>query len=1062
MASSLGRFFSRVPSTAVSLTRRSTSVLLRSIPRDWNERLGRGYRSSTAVALCDKEGGKVLHTPLTTVDPQLVHPPFARYVHACSLPATADAQLVYTSGQLGIRPDGSIPPTIQAQTKVALENIAHVLAAASPDGEGGLSHVLRLNAYVTDRAHLPGYMEARDEILGDLPPTASTLMIVSGFARPEFLVEIEAVAAVPTSPSTRPLRSSRTSVTRTPPGQPPRRSLSMAATRTTRASRHSATTTITTTTRRHLHQDRVAPAAVEAFLDDVRAHKISVLAASDEDENSRREIKRRSKDFYWYSPILKPLLRNRVADLVVLPASEEEVVAVCQAASQHGVPLTTRGAGTGNYGQAVPLRGGAVLDLSRLDRIEMVDAHAGIVRAGAGAKLADIESLARQYGWELRQHPSTRQQATIGGFVAGGSTGHGALLHGGLAEDGAILGLRVVTAEAEPRVLELQGRNVFPVVHAYGTNGIITAVDMPLARAQPWTDATVVFASLREASAFALDVANAPGIVKRAVSVYQAPIPHWCLDADALLHAPDVIYTDAHVDPEKRHVCTVQCSSTSVGAMERLALERGGQVTRIIASEEAPRPYYEFGWNHTTLHAIKKNKATTYLQAVLPPETALDLVDTISNEFDTSELMQHLEVVNFQGRMGFASLSLLWPHGDDMDSKNQRLRDILKWHEDNGMPVFDPHTYILEDGGMKQTDWAQLGFKHGVDPMGILNPGKMRAYEEHTATEMDLAGARGAFTAARRLANTSTVGGGSALSSVSPKNATMAPKVEEPTKPRSRLWAEWSTADFASLDVQEAVAVLPIGAVEAHGPHLPLGVDAMHNKDLLARALAKLPSDITVLALPAMEVGVSCEHHGFAGTLELSAETALAAWCDIGASVARAGIRKLVIYNSHGGNHALAEVVARQLRLKHGMLCVLAMNLSQGFTPEVAGLFSSDEARYGIHGGAVETSLMMHLRPHLVTSPAAEDFGSGAALQPPDAALQIHGIGFNNKTGWLSHDLHPAGVVGAAASESTADKGALLADACVEGLVKLLVEVHASNVDEMLGNTPRYPPQGKY
>ena len=316
---------------------------------------------------------------------------------------------------------------------------------------------------------------------------------------------------------------------------------------------------------------------------------------------------------------------------------------------------------------------------------------------------------------------------------------------------------------------------------------------------------------------------------------------------------------------------------------------------------------------------------------------------------------------------------------------------------------------MRKDGGMKQTDWAQLGFKRRADPTGVLNPGKMRAWEEGKATT-EASDPRGAFAAAYRVADTSSVGGGggaaeATASSAAALSAAMAggttaasstaaaADASPPSRPSSRYWAEWSTDDFANADLSGAVAVLPIGAIEAHGPHLPVGVDAMHNKArlllcslpplltsraprlslsltlsppviaschgllsspprvplqaLLTRALEALPSDALVLALPPMEVGVSCEHASFAGTLELSAETAAAAWCDIGASVARAGVRKLVLYNSHGGNHPLGEVVARRLRQRHGMLCVLAMNIGVGMLPTgpSASLFPEDEVR---------------------------------------------------------------------------------------------------------------------
>ena len=206
----------------------------------------------------------------------------------------------------------------------------------------------------------------------------------------------------------------------------------------------------------------------------------------------------------------------------------------------------------------------------------------GVVRAGAGILLADLEDTARARGWELRQHPSTRRTATLGGFVAGGSTGVGALMHGGLAEDGAVLGLRVVTAEPTPRVLELTGRDVFPVVHAYGTNGVITEVEVPLARAQPWWDCVASFPRLANAAKFALELGEAPAIVAREVSVHQAPT-----FATLLSHTPlgtrlgeirvegtsERKSAESHAD---RHVVLAQVSGPGRGPLERLATDNGG------------------------------------------------------------------------------------------------------------------------------------------------------------------------------------------------------------------------------------------------------------------------------------------------------------------------------------------------------------------------------------------------------------------------------------------------------------------------------------------------------
>ncbi|EOD14332.1 hypothetical protein EMIHUDRAFT_427681 [Emiliania huxleyi CCMP1516] len=511
-----------------------------------------------------------------------------------------------------------------------------------------------------------------------------------------------------------------------------------------------------------------------------------------------------------YSPLLKPQLTGRVADALVLATSEADVVASLAAAVRHRVFVTTRGAGTGNYGQAAPPPSSSALcDLEP----PLYFLFASCVSFFIGVKLCDLEDHARQHGWELRQHPSTRRTASVGGFVAGGSTGHGALLHGGLSEagaplgsDGAVLGLRVVTAEDQtPRVLELSGRDVFPVVHAYGTNGVITSVELPLARAQAWSDVTAAFPSLDAAAAFALDVANAPAVVKRGISVFQAPIAHNAHGRDGAMAAGG----------DARHVAMVQCSPPGVGPVERLCAEHGGLTTRVVKATEAPRPMYEFGWNHTTLHALRADKSVTYLQCVLEPSSALGLLRRVSEEFDPSELLQHLEVVNFGGRAGFASLALLWPKGETGEAANQRLREILSWHEANGIPVFDPHTHVLEDGGMKVTDWAQLGFKRRVDPHGLLNPGKMRAWEEQSATA-DTSDPRGAFAASYRIADTSAVGSGpnvatsaTAADASSTAADSFGTHASSPgsgrRRPRSRLWGEWSTADFAEADLSQAV-----------------------------------------------------------------------------------------------------------------------------------------------------------------------------------------------------------------------------------------------------------------
>ncbi len=253
----------------------------------------------------------------------------------------------------------------------------------------------------------------------------------------------------------------------------------------------------------------------------------------------------------------------------------------------------------------------------------------------------------------------------------------------------------------------------------------------------------------------------------------------------------------------------------------------------------------------------------------------------------------------------------------------------------------------------------------------------------------------------------------------------------------TRFWAELTWRDFERLDMRAAVAVLPVAAVEQHGPHLPLGVDAMLAEGYVRRSAESLPDDLPVLFLPLQEVGVSGEHAGFPGTLALSVETAIRAWTEIGESVARTGCRRLVVMNSHGGNGAAIEAVTLALRMRFRMLAVHASWRRLGY-PE--GLFSSREAAYGVHGGDAETSLMLALRPDLVRSAEVRDFPSAAEAIERDMAL----LRFKPPLGfaWGASDLNPAGAVGEAHS-ATAAKGEAALAYGVERFLALMRDVHA-------------------
>ena len=262
-----------------------------------------------------------------------------------------------------------------------------------------------------------------------------------------------------------------------------------------------------------------------------------------------------------------------------------------------------------------------------------------------------------------------------------------------------------------------------------------------------------------------------------------------------------------------------------------------------------------------------------------------------------------------------------------------------------------------------------------------------------------------------------------------------------------RHWQDLTWTDFRSLP-GDAVAILPVAAVEQHGPHLPVSVDATINGGILARALELVPADATVLALPMQSVGLSVEHVRFPGTLTLSAETLIAILTEIGRSVGRAGVRRLVILNSHGGQPQVVDIVCRRLRTD-SLFAVSCMASRLGLPPEV--VLSANEKRHGIHGGLVETSLMLHLRPDLVRMEHAADFHSawlaredGTSVLTPEG-----GIGF----GWETQDLHPAGALGEASAASAAIGRAVLEYQAAR-LATLIEEVRRFDLDSWLRPGP--------
>lgn len=425
------------------------------------------------------------------------------------------------------------------------------------------------------------------------------------------------------------------------------------------------------------------------------------------------QLEKLSKDYYYFSPVLQAQLADKVADLIVRPSREAEVLAAAKVCVEAKVPVTVRGAGTGNYGQCIPLAGGVVLDLSQMNTIKRVEP--GLAWVEPGAKLAAIDRVTRETGWELRMYPSTYRTATIGGFIGGGSGGIGSITYGQLRDRGNLNAVRVVTLEDSPRVLELRGDEVQKVNHAYGTNGIITELEIPLGPAYAWAEVIVVFDEFMTAAQFGQALGEADGLIKKLISIHAWPIPSYFTALRAYL-------------PEGKAAALLMIAEPSLALFEELVQEYGGTVTYRKSAQEASKgaPLAEFTWNHTTLHGRSADPSLTYLQTLFPYEADLKALEHFYTHFG-DEVLMHLEYLRMGGKVCPAALQIV------RYSTEARLNEIIRYHEDHGALMANPHTYLLEDGGMKQVDMNQVNFKAEVDPYGLLNPGKMRGWMERQA-----------------------------------------------------------------------------------------------------------------------------------------------------------------------------------------------------------------------------------------------------------------------------------------------------------------------------------------
>ena len=421
--------------------------------------------------------------------------------------------------------------------------------------------------------------------------------------------------------------------------------------------------------------------------------------------SDRGQLDKLSLDYFHFSPILDQQLREKRGNLVIRPKTEAEVILVAQTCVNYRIPLTVRGAGTGNYGQCIPLDGGIILDLSQLNQI--LDLKPGLIRVESGVKMASIDKKSQEIGWELRMAPSTYRTATIGGFIGGGSVGMGSVNYGLISDRGNVQALRIVTLQDTPQIIELRADETQAVIHAYGTNGIITQLEMPLAPVYPWAELIVTFDNFSQSVNFGQALSESSGIVKKQVAVHAAPIGQY------------FVALKDYLSPQK-DFALLMVSEYDLEAVKALIQEYSGKITYLKNAEEASKhnSLLEFNWNHTTLLARSIDPSLTYLQVFY---WTVEKVEQLYQYFG-DEVMIHLEFIRVDGKVIPAGLPLV------RFTTEERLNEIIAYHQNQGTGIANPHVYTIEEGGSGHTNPEQLAFKKQVDPYGLMNPGKMKAW----------------------------------------------------------------------------------------------------------------------------------------------------------------------------------------------------------------------------------------------------------------------------------------------------------------------------------------------
>lgn len=421
--------------------------------------------------------------------------------------------------------------------------------------------------------------------------------------------------------------------------------------------------------------------------------------------------KRLSRDFYNYSPVLKKILDGCIADIVVRPKNVNSVIAVAKACWEYDTPLTLRGGGTGNYGQAVPLNKGVVMQLNNLNKVEEFFPDTGFVKVQAGCLMSELNMFLEKNGRELRLLPSTWKTATIGGFISGGSGGIGSVKWGFLRDPGNLIGIEAVDVSANPKLMKLNTRESESLNHAYGTNGIITSLLLATDIKRDWYSLVIDCKELKGAIELIKNI-TAAAIDLKLVAV---------LEKEIVDHMP-TWFKSKDKDRDRANKILLQTTFGGLSTIEYICQKYGLGVVNFGKENELDNGISDLVWNHTTLQMRTKDKSWTYLQMLLPFNEEYQFINSLKRKFN-KKILWHLEAVSQQGIPRIAALPVLkWSNEND-------LNDIIDQCRHFGAIIFNPHVLTVEEGGLGVIDADQVKAKLEYDSKGLLNPGKLKGWE---------------------------------------------------------------------------------------------------------------------------------------------------------------------------------------------------------------------------------------------------------------------------------------------------------------------------------------------